>query len=74
MNHLARVIGKVHYRQGDGTALQIPLGPCDVEVTAADVTIGWTAGNTRGAAAIPRDEFARHLACADIVYVAKSAD
>jgi len=68
VNRHARVVCTVEYRQGDGTTLLIPPGPCDVEVTEADVTIGWTAGETRNATAIPRADFAQHLACGNIVF------
>jgi hypothetical protein len=58
----ARIIGKVEYREGDGTNIAIRLGPCEVVETALDVTISWTDGDTNGSAAIPLDDYRLHLA------------
>jgi len=62
MTQHARITGKVEYREGDGPAIQIRPGPCDVEQTAQDVTLSWEDGETRGAAAIPQSEFKRFVA------------
>ena len=39
----ARIIGKVEYREGDGANITIRPGPCEVDETAMDATISWTA-------------------------------
>ena len=48
-----RIVGHVTYVEGDGIAMVIRPGPCEIEATELDVTISWTEGATRGAAAIP---------------------
>jgi hypothetical protein len=58
----ARIIGNVEYREGDGQAIVIPPGPCDVEITEQDVTLSWTEGDTHGSAAMPLSEFERYVA------------
>lgn len=62
MGKNASIKGTVVYREGDGPNITIPLGPCEVEETALDVTISWTDGDTRGSAAIPLADFKRYLA------------
>ncbi len=34
-----RVVGEVAYREGDGMMMQVPVGPCEVELTEADATL-----------------------------------
>jgi hypothetical protein len=58
----ARIVGKVEYREGDGTNIAIPVGPCRVEQGIDDVTISWTDGETHGSAAIPLADFRRYVA------------
>ena len=58
----AHITGKVEYREGDGTSLTIPQGPCEVEETLFDVTISWVDGETRGSAAMPVSDFKRYVA------------
>lgn len=43
----ARIVGKVQYREGDGTniTITIPPGPCEVDVTEQDATISWADGD-----------------------------
>ena len=62
MSQRARIKGKVEYREGDGTNITIPVGPCEVHLTALDATISWTDGESRGAAAMPIADYQRHLA------------
>lgn len=45
------------YREGDGPEIQIPPGPCELVITAADVTITWERDGVRGAAAIPLADY-----------------
>ena len=56
-----RIVGKVTYREGDGTQLVIRPGPCEITVTNLDVTISWTDGDTRGSTAMPLAEYTRYL-------------
>ena len=58
----AHIKGEVSYREGDGPHITIPLGPCEIEETAQDVTISWVDGETHGAAAIPITDFKRYVA------------
>lgn len=62
MTKTARITGLVEYREGDGPNIRIRPGPCEVDETAQDVTISWTDGDTRGAAAMPISDFRRHVA------------
>ena len=62
MSQSARIKGRVEYREGDGMAITIRKGPCQVEETAMDVTISWTEGETHGSAAIPIANFRRYVA------------
>lgn len=57
----ARITGKVEYREGDGANITIRPGPCTIDVGAHDATISWTDGDSRGSAAIPLDDYRRHL-------------
>ncbi len=50
------------YREGDGTAIPIPRGPCEIIETDLDVTISWTDGDTHGSTAIPVSDFKRYVA------------
>ena len=50
----ARIAGHVTYREGDGTEIVIPQGPCEVTVTDLDVTLSWTDGDTHGSTALRR--------------------
>ncbi|MBC7992626.1 MAG: hypothetical protein H7Z15_05215 [Rhizobacter sp.] len=66
----AHIKGKVSFRQGDGAHINIPLGPCEIEETAQDVTISWVDGETHGATAIPITDFKRYVATRAIVLLA----
>lgn len=58
----ARVVGRVEYREGDGSNLEIPVGPCEVEDGIDDMTISWADEETRGSTAIPLSDFQRYVA------------
>jgi hypothetical protein len=58
----ARIKGNVEYREGDGAAMPIPPGPCEIEETELDVTISWVDGETHGSTAIPLSDFRRYVA------------
>jgi hypothetical protein len=62
-----RVVGTVKYAEGDGVKLTIPPGPCEITVTAQDATIAWSEGDTRGATAIPLDQYKRYVDHGEIV-------
>lgn len=59
--HQGRVLGAVAYREGDGVSIDIPRGPCEIEVTELDVTLTWADGDTHGSAAIPLADYARYV-------------
>ena len=61
MTQRAHIIGKVEYREGDGPNITIRPGPCELEVTALDVTISWTDGASHGSTAIPLGDYKRYL-------------
>ena len=62
MKRNAHIHGTVEYREGDGTNILIPKGPCEVDETPLDVTISWIDGKTHGSAAIPVPDFKGYLA------------
>lgn len=62
MRYNARIKGTVEYREGDGVAIAIRKGPCEIEETTMDVTISWTEGSTRGSTAMPLTNFRRYVA------------
>ena len=66
----ARIVGKVSYREGDGPAITIRPGPCEIIETDLDVTITWTDGDTHGSTAIPVSDYKRYLAKKAIVLLA----
>ena len=66
----AHIKGKVAYREGDGANMPIPIGPCEIEETAQDVTISWVDGETHGSAAMPITDFKRYVATRAIELVA----
>jgi len=57
----AHITGLVEYREGDGPAILIRQGPCEVQQTALDATISWIDGDSHGSAAMPIADFDRHL-------------
>lgn len=57
----AQIVGKVEFRQGEGTLFAIPLGTADVEVTALDTTFSWMQGNFHGLAAMPFVIFCHYI-------------
>ncbi|HEX7441465.1 MAG TPA: 2'-5' RNA ligase family protein [Caldimonas sp.] len=63
----ACIVGRVTYGEGDGPAIVIRPGPCDITVTNLDVTIGWTDGDTHGSTAIPLAEYTRYVTSGAIV-------
>jgi hypothetical protein len=65
---LARIVGEVESRQGDGANVAIRKGPCGVQLSALDATIDWQDGDARGSAVLPRASFDTHLRDGAIVY------
>ncbi|WP_418316293.1 hypothetical protein [Piscinibacter sakaiensis] len=60
------IVGTVTYREGDGVSMEIPKGPCEVELTRLDATITWVEGDSHGAATIPLGEYARYIAAGSL--------
>jgi hypothetical protein len=50
-------VGKVEFRQGEGTLFAIPLGQVAIETTWADATFSWGDASFHQAAAIPLEDF-----------------
>jgi hypothetical protein len=67
----ALIIGQVEYREGDGPAIAIRPGPCEVDQTAQDATISWVDGESHGSAAMPIADFHRFLKGHAIRFVAE---
>jgi hypothetical protein len=63
MIKIARITGKVEYREGDGANITIRLGPCEIDETALDATISWSDGDSKGSAAMPIANYRRYVAC-----------
>lgn len=61
-HHFGQIRGPLTYREGDGVEIEIPLGPCEIEVTELDATITWVDGDSHGSAAIPLTDYARYVA------------
>lgn len=57
----ARVLGEVHYREGDGPLMPVRPGPVRFAATTNDVTLSWEDGDTRGSAAVPLADFRRYV-------------
>lgn len=56
------IIGTVTYREGDGVEMEVPKGPCQIEVTDLDVTLSWAEGESHGSAAISLQDYRRFVA------------
>jgi hypothetical protein len=61
MSQEARITGKVEYRQGDGITATIRPGIVEVQTTPVDVTLSWSDGETRNAAAMPIADFKAYV-------------
>lgn len=61
MTQTARITSAIEYREGDGTPMEIPEGPVELEVTDLDVTLSWVEGDFHGSTAIPVGDFQRYL-------------
>lgn len=62
MSQRGRITGKVCFRAGDGMLMPIPVGPLEIDIATDSATLGWTASDgSAGSAAIPRDEYDRHV-------------
>lgn len=61
------VKGTVTYREGDGVMLEIPQGPCKIEVEELDITLSWADGDVQGSAAMPKSDFEKYVADGDLV-------
>lgn len=67
MAQTARIVGKVEYREGDGTNIAIRPGPVEVHMAQNDVTLSWVDDDVHGSAAMPLSDFKRHVAEGSIV-------
>ena len=61
MAQTARIVGKVEYREGDGTNITIRPGPVEVTLSETDATLSWVDEEVRGSAAMPLTDFNRHV-------------
>ncbi len=56
------IVGTVTYREGDGVEMEVPKGPCEIEVTELDATLSWAEGDSHGSAAISLQDYKRFIA------------
>jgi len=62
MSQQGHITGKVCFRAGDGVLMPIPVGPLEIDMAADSATLSWTASDgSAGSAAIPLDEYQRHV-------------
>ena len=61
MTQAARITSAIEYREGDGTAMEIPEGPVELEITDLDVTLSWIEGTFHGSTAIPVGDYQRYV-------------
>jgi hypothetical protein len=61
MKQHAHIVGKVEYRQGEGSNVAIREGLVEIRRTLNDVTLSWTDGDTHGSAALPLTDFRRYV-------------
>ena len=61
MSQHALIRGEVCFRAGDGILMPIPNGPVDIEMADDSVALGWSYDGTKSSAAIPIDEYERHV-------------
>jgi glutathione S-transferase len=57
----AVVVGPVHYRHGDGIALEVRRGVVDLEVTCTDTVLSWDDDRYRVEAAITYANFSHYV-------------
>ncbi len=57
-----QVKGKVVYREGDGVLMEIPLGPCEIEIEDLDVTLTWFEDKVHCSTAMPRSDYEQYVA------------
>jgi len=62
-----RVSGTVTYREGDGVLMEIPIGPCEIEIGELDVTLTWFDDSVHCATAMPRSDFEQYVADGELV-------
>lgn len=63
----ADIVGSIQHRPGEGVSVDIPKGPCEIELTELDATVSWADGDTRGLTAVPRSDFERWVSEGDVV-------
>lgn len=57
-----QVKGTLGFREGDGVLMEVPLGPCEVDIGELDVTLSWNEGDTQHSTAIPKVDFDQFVA------------
>ncbi len=57
-----RVKGTMTYREGDGVLIEIPHGPCEVEIADMDVTLTWFEDAVHFSTAMPRTDYEHFVA------------
>jgi len=61
------VKGTVTYREGDGVLMEIPQGPCEIEIEDLDVTLSWFEDDVHCSTAMPRSDYEQYVASGDLV-------
>lgn len=56
------VTGKLCFREGEGVLMEIPQGPCGIEIGELDVTLTWVDDSVNGATAMPKSDYERYVA------------
>ena len=62
-----QVNGTVVYREGDGVLMEIPRGPCEIEIEDLDVTLTWFEDDVHCSTAMPRADYEQYVASGDLV-------
>jgi len=63
---MARIVGFVQFRAGDGPLMQIRAGTVEIEVSSIDMIVSWSDDRFRGEAAMPLSDFRRYVDEGDI--------
>jgi len=63
---VGEIVGPVEYREGEGMALEIPLGDVRILAGEVDVVLSWSDEHYRGQAAMPVENFSRYVSAGAI--------
>lgn len=58
---VARIVGTVEYREGDGTALEIRRGAVEIEIAGTDAVLSWSEGTYHGQASMPVEDLTSYI-------------